>query len=248
MTTQVASNFSAGSLCIIAHPDDEVIWMLPFLSAVKAKSLDQGNIEVAPSKITKVICLTCADDPIRRAEFHRASEVFGFISDIHSLPIDRGLNFALIRKMWELVSPEFSENYDACFTHSPYGDDHFHPQHMIVSLICTTLGCLRRVPVIYNSTLLSKTELAFSAARRSKFKVRSIFFVFIKLFTILTTFLITKKLLTLRVDVQDLNLAKSSYSSQNLTYSNMMVGIFRFRIFFASSVKRFGGSSGKNSS
>ena len=117
--------------CIVAHPDDEVIWFAPFL-----RQFSEGVSDCTMKKIDTVVCLTCKDNFVRSKELSEISVYYKFDVSIYSSPIIRRFSYKEICCMRDIISDEFSDNTDVFFTHALYGDDHFHPQHIIISLIC----------------------------------------------------------------------------------------------------------------
>ena len=219
------------SKCIVAHPDDEVIFMGAFLrtkkSIIETKEQHPDPHSVC---ITKVACMTCQDDEVRAKEFEKICEYYKFDGSIYDLRITRSFVNANVIAIWGMVSGELDKQTDCCITHALYGDDHFHPQHMLISTVCLSICLARRIPIIFSHSSKSYKWLFSSAINRTEFTLKSLFFLVVKLMMIGLTGLLTRYYCTARAQPADLNNAIQIYSSQSLSYINVIENKFNFRV------------------
>ncbi|MCB9227986.1 MAG: PIG-L family deacetylase [Deltaproteobacteria bacterium] len=111
-------------LLIVAHPDDEVIWALGWVSCFQ----DMGYTVCC-------LCLSGQDSlSPREQEFARASESMGIRGLVLGTPLLHAetLHTDLVKKTEEGIRRLAikKESLRMVVTHSPYGDEHLHPHHM----------------------------------------------------------------------------------------------------------------------
>jgi len=97
-------------LVIIAHPDDEIIWMGGLLLKHSSKDWD-----------VTVVCLCRGDDLDRAPKFKRVCEILkvkSFISDLD----DELLNPININIIKSILQPFTNKTYDYIFTHGENGE------------------------------------------------------------------------------------------------------------------------------
>ena len=100
---------------IIAHPDDEIFWA----------SYVSQNL-----KNLKILCLTNKNNSLRSKEFKKVCRVIKKDNEIFSFP-DSGMD-RWGSELNELIN-KLDINQDSIIvTHSPHGEEHFHPQHVQV--------------------------------------------------------------------------------------------------------------------
>lgn len=105
----------ASKLCIVAHPDDEIIFL-------------GGELSLSPDD-WHVVCVTNGDNEERSAEFERTMQDIGCTFEIWPLydewnvPLDE---FALSKHLIRL----FEKDWDLVVTHDQNGDTGYeHPHH-----------------------------------------------------------------------------------------------------------------------
>ena len=111
-------------LFVVAHPDDESLWiggMLKFLS---------DRQEVDPY----VLCVTGRHHPQRNNEFNKALDIAGiknsFVAE-EEIPNRGGIPLSNLQESIDTgISAMKLEDVDLVVTHSPYGDEHQHAQHI----------------------------------------------------------------------------------------------------------------------
>ena len=142
-------------LFIVAHPDDESLWVggtLNFLSKI-------SNIE------PYVLCLTGRNHPERSTEIKNALSVAGIkdyfigtenIPTAHGQPlqhmsdcIDDAINFFGISPDMQILP----QDIDLVVTHPYYGDEHKHPQHIQVFKYVKEWCQKLHIPFAFFSTL-----------------------------------------------------------------------------------------------
>ncbi len=104
-------------LVIVAHPDDEIIWM----GGTLIRNKKNWN--------TTIISLTRKSDKDRFPKFKKVMSVLGvksFIYDLDDKNLDKPLNQKEILKT---LSPHFKKNYDMLFSHGTNGE-YGHPRHI----------------------------------------------------------------------------------------------------------------------
>ena len=215
--------------CIIAHPDDEVIWAGPLLSKDRVFSKVARKTQTPSWIVNKVVCLTCEDHAKRSIEFRECAKYYGFQYSFYNTPISRKLSFTEFKTMWEVISSEFDDGIDVCLTHAIYGDDHFHPQHILISFICLIQSLSRGVPLIFSHSSKSLASLLMDALRRTDFTVKSFIFLPIKVFTIFLSYLVSSPYIVVSANEVELKIAKQVYSSQSFDYINIGNNKFTFR-------------------
>ena len=105
-------------LIVVAHPDDEVIWM-------------GGCILRHPDWDWRELSLCRGNDPDRAPRFRAAAEALGVraeISDLDDSPTLAELSPDL-REITERIGSVRGTAYDLIFTHGPMGEYTRHPRH-----------------------------------------------------------------------------------------------------------------------
>ena len=116
----------ASRLMVVAHPDDETFW---------------GGGTLAAGSDWAVICLTHADNRVRRRAFRRAMKVLGAPSIILDLPDRKEHGIPPEDSTWiaDQVSSFVNAGHVAqVMTHSPDGE-YGHPLHRAVSSAVTNI-------------------------------------------------------------------------------------------------------------
>lgn len=215
--------------CIIAHPDDEIIWMAPFLREHMVLLGACRKVQAPSWYINKVVCLTCKGHSKRSGEFKEIAKHYGFQYSFFSTQIVRKLSFKELRTMWKIISSEFDEGVDVCITHAVYGDDHFHPQHMSISFICIVQSFFRDVPLIFSHSSKPFLSILKDAFARTDFSIKSFVFLPIKVLTVCLSYLISSPYVVASANRADLKSAEEIYSSQSFDYKNIRDNKFTFR-------------------
>lgn len=126
-------------LVVVAHPDDETIWM-------------GGTILRYPQWEWYVLCLSRADDPDRKPRFDRAVQelgAHGFISDLDDNPVLAQLSTDL-QEIKDRITAIAVPRPDLVFTHGERGEYTRHERHEQVSRAVhdlTGTGALSGEPV-----------------------------------------------------------------------------------------------------
>jgi GlcNAc-PI de-N-acetylase len=132
-------------LVIVAHPDDELIWM----GGMLLKHKKDWN--------TTILCLTRKSDKDRNPKFKKACKSLGakgFIYDFDdttSKPWDQN-------KVIKTISKFCNTNYDIVFTHGKSGE-YGHPRHKETHKIINK--------IIYDEILKTKSLMNFAYLKRS---------------------------------------------------------------------------------
>jgi LmbE family N-acetylglucosaminyl deacetylase len=107
----------AKALAVVAHPDDETIWM-------------GGTIMLNPSVKWTILCLTRASDADRAPKFARICRIFGAKGAMADLDDEDGLSQVESRMAIERIvaSQTRGQSYDYLFTHGENGE-YGHKRH-----------------------------------------------------------------------------------------------------------------------
>lgn len=122
------------ALVIVAHPDDETIFM-------------GGTILSHPNWKWKIICMTHEKDSLRGKELQDAIERYKKlgVSNISGVNLgmqdsyDPTISDKQKDEMKTRLKPLLSEKYDIIFTHNSKGD-YGHPQHIVVNTVVSELA------------------------------------------------------------------------------------------------------------
>jgi hypothetical protein len=131
-------------LVILAHHDDEVIWMHDTLLWLRESG----------SKIT-VISVFCLD---RKEEFISSLNYFG-VTDFRIFSVNELEEYDDNQLIMRLYGEVSIINPDLILTHSPYGNSSYHKMHRACYELSKTIGCKIRVPVAY--TMLCNHDKLF---------------------------------------------------------------------------------------
>ena len=135
-------------LFVIAHPDDESLWIGGTLSFLSQR----------PEVETYVICATGAQDQHRAQEFEAAINIAGvknwFIGN-EDIPKSGGIPLSDTTRALSNGINQFGiqmGDFDLIVTHSFYGDEHLHCQHSQLFQIMYEMSSTRLVPFGFFST------------------------------------------------------------------------------------------------
>ena len=199
---------------ICAHPDDEVIFFGPFLRYHN------------PLNSHFVTCLTCSDNIIRRSEFVYFLSSLKIKHKIFNFPIKRGFNIFLILKYFLFLIKNFhtANGKTLIITHSIYGDDHFHPQHIFLSFACLLLAKSCNYSLI-NSNNHEAALLYLRTLKLSFTKILKVSLFKLSLFIYRSNVIMT-------CNKSTLDFATMAYKSQNLGYPSFLSNKFTFTKLF----------------
>ena len=215
-------------LLFVAHPDDEVIFFAPLLNSKLPNFPGENEIY---GEIDKVVCMTCKDDPIRSTEFKRLADCVGFQGEIFNIPIVRGFSLENYYQILKQVQSCVSLGAEKCVTHSLYGDDHFHPQHVLLS-IAVTYVCIRQgLRIVVAECDCSTIQLFLRAFKRTDWRrLKSIAFLPLKLALIIIHKILFKPEGLYQADQDILDNARFTYTSQSLEYPSFIENSYRFAL------------------
>ena len=164
---------------IVAHFDDEVVFFAPFFQNNEEHFFDENIYK------KKLFCLTCKSNKVRRSEFIEITKLLGCSHKQFDLPIVRGLAANYFKDTNHLLKPIIKKS-NISVTHSLFGDDHFHPQHSIISLVCF-INCIRyKTKMIVSKSQKNFFLVLLSAFSRTNYKsFKSILFLPLKITLIL---------------------------------------------------------------
>ena len=136
------------ALVVCAHPDDEVIFFAPVIS-------EKFKLEGV-----RVICMTCRNHPVRAQEFDAFCSAASISGQILDNEIRRSVQFSFVRRVYRALDQGDREKpFLVIFTHSCFGDDHFHPQHVSVFLGALLYAIARRKPLVVHDFIF-RTDMA----------------------------------------------------------------------------------------
>lgn len=213
-------------LLFVAHPDDEVIFFAPLLHENSVNYDDNG---VGTSSKPTVVCMTCRDHPVRSREFKEMASLVGYRYIMYDIPIIRGLSFENYREILQRVLSNVSSDTTECATHSLYGDDHFHPQHVLLS-IAVTYVCVRQGIRLYVADCSYNTFRLFIRVlkRTDWMKLKSIALLPIKLFLVIIHKILFTSSKSCQAEEGVLESANLIYLSQSLDYPSFVENSYRF--------------------
>jgi LmbE family N-acetylglucosaminyl deacetylase len=112
----------------VAHPDDEFLWFSAAIDWIKAR----GDSVL-------VVCVTNADNSVRKAEFLESCEKLGVAGRIFSLKDPGGGSLVIgLPTLVKRVLRE--ENVSGIITHAPHGDERAHIHHIQLFYVCDFLS------------------------------------------------------------------------------------------------------------
>lgn len=133
-------------LVIVAHPDDETIWM----GGILLKHRDDWN--------TTIICLCRRDDKDRAPKFKKACNFYNakcFMSDLE----DEKLNEIQLNEVVKRIKKFADKDYDYIFTHGNNGE-YGHKRHIDVNKAV--------MQMIQQKDLLAKIFFVFAYTKKGK--------------------------------------------------------------------------------
>lgn len=123
--TQIRVKFNPVILIVVAHPDDEILWFGGGVRILLGSGIPIG-----------IMSLTNKGNANRKVEFENACSKMGAVPLMADLP-DGG------RQIWKEPTNAIDEalnnagiqigNLSLLVTHSPFGNERQHPQHILVS-------------------------------------------------------------------------------------------------------------------
>ena len=142
-------------LFVVAHPDDESLWIGGILNLLAQQKAPESNLRLIDPY---VICLTGKGHPHRFKEFKAAMKVVGiknwFIGD-EDIPSTGGERLVdsdnSFQKGVESLGLE-PEEIDLLVTHPFYGDEHKHHQHIQLFVEMRFLCAGHKIPFGFFST------------------------------------------------------------------------------------------------
>ena len=218
-------------LLVIAHPDDEVIFFSPLI--LKTKKL-MNNLGLKEFKL-HIICLTCGSNKVRSKEFSNSIKFTNKIANfqIFDEPIIRGIKLDKLSHYYSLIERNLPKNCEAIFTHSIFGDNHFHPQHVLLSLASIKVARNKNTKLFTcgdaGSSIKSIKEYLFN----KKFLVNGLSGAgktLIKIFLIFLFILFFKRVGSFSIERKKLECFREIYSSQSLEYPSFIDNSFPFSI------------------
>lgn len=211
---------------VVAHPDDEVIWFAPFFNK------DIFNIAGLDfSRCSKeIICLTCGDNKIRSDEFRKILDRFNLNGKIMDIPIKRGISYKNYKQINIAIRKLYKTKPDIVITHCLYGEDHFHPQHILTSISCFINSLSTNSLIISSASNRSYLSNMLNAIHRTNFiSIKSISFLFIKIFLITLDLLLFKKMPgTFKAEATVIKDSIDIYESQSTDYERFNNNKFRY--------------------
>ncbi len=144
-------------LVVVAHPDDETIWM--------------GGTLLSHSKDwdTTIISLCRKHDKDRAPKFYKACKEYnakGFMSDLE----DEELGYVAEEEVIERVKKFSEKEYDIIFTHGKNGE-YGHPRHVLVNKAMNKMfdKDLLKAKEIYYFDYKKKSKMAVANKNADKF-------------------------------------------------------------------------------
>ena len=207
---------------VCAHPDAEIIFFGPFLNS----SLFNNSRKC----LVNVYCLTCKDHTVRSKEFALFMDSLSVNYKIYDYKIVRGMNFFNIYRYYRWIKNNVNtlSNQTLFVTHSIYGDDHFHPQHIFLSIATLLYVRIYRYDVLFSNNLLFANTFYKSSFYSSN---QNLIFKYLKLFLMLLSRIIYKKSFFMSCRKSTIKKSISCYKSQNLSYNTLIENKFHFSEF-----------------
>jgi len=153
------------ALAIVAHPDDETIWM-------------GGTILMHPSVEWTIHCLTRSSDKDREPKFQRICRIYGARAIITDLEDEDNLSqeesVLIIKKL--VIAKIKQEKFDYLFTHGSngeYGHSHHVAAHIAVRELIKDRKLQSRKVYFFNyEKAKGKKQPSMVANRNSDYKLR----------------------------------------------------------------------------